>query len=63
MIKRENIPDPKEAVRRFRDPKVQERFRKAMDYWSKRTAHLIEAVRSSERLDGSDYATRINTKG
>ena len=55
--------DPKEAVSRFRDPKVQERFRKAMGQLAKKTDPLIEAVRSTERLDESDYAIRINTKG
>jgi hypothetical protein len=55
--------DPKDAVRRFRDPKVQARFRKAMGQLAKKTDPLIEAVRSTERLDESDYAIRINTKG
>jgi len=55
--------DPKEAVSRFRDPIVQERFRKAMGQLAKKTDPLIEAVRSTERLDESDYAIRINTKG
>jgi hypothetical protein len=55
--------DPTEAVSRFRDPKVQVRFRKAMGQLAKKAAPLIEAVRSTERLDESDYAIRINTKG
>ena len=55
--------DPTEAVRRFRDPKIQARFRKAMGQLAKKTDPLIEAVRSTERLDESDYAIRINTKG
>jgi hypothetical protein len=55
--------DPKDAVSRFRDPKVQERFRKAMGQLAKKTDPLIEAVRSTERLNENDYAIRINTKG
>jgi hypothetical protein len=64
QTKRVRAPiDPNEAVSRFRDPKVQARFRKAMGQLAKKTDPLIEAVRSTERLDESDYAIRINTKG
>ena len=54
--------DQKEAVSRFRDPKVQARFRKAMGQVGKKADPLIDAVRSTERLNESDYAIRINTK-
>ena len=54
--------DPQEALARFDTPQIQQQFRKAMDRWGKKTKPLLDAVRSAERLDESDFAIRINTK-
>ena len=54
--------DPHEALDRFQKPQVQQRFRKALDRWGKKTKPLVDAVRSAERLDETDFAIRINTK-
>lgn len=55
--------DPKKALERFGEPHVQQQFRKTMHRWTKKTEPLVEAIRSAERLDESDFAIRINTKG
>jgi DNA-binding transcriptional regulator YiaG len=54
---------PGSNVGKLDDPEVQVRLRKALDLWEKRTASLVEAVRSSERLSKDDFAIRINTRG
>jgi hypothetical protein len=48
---------------RLNDPKIQRRFKKALDRWTDKTEPMIEAVRASERLTDKDFAIRINTRG
>ena len=55
--------DPQEALSRFENPQVRKKFREAMGRWAKKTQPLVDAVRSAERLDETDFAIRINTKG
>lgn len=48
---------------RLADPKIQQRFNKALKRWTDRTDPMIEAVRASERLTDKDFAIRINARG